>query len=240
MMKKFFLSGLFAIGMLMNVSTFAAPADDDLLLTVVPVIAAATKLAPGPLGEMQKLSGDWYFDKHWELTSIDEFRFYKNTAMKEDAVTYTIDGTQFLSNFSFVYVDAVAGAYDSQQKVYAVVSLWGPPTYDNGSAYVFRSTDKDTPGFDCHYFTDGQGNINNYYIGFGGTLPCDPITKTRRFAKLKQQAGSVSPEAKKAALWARHQKNIIANEKQKGKAAPVASGAPIQAVVKAAFSRLRK
>ncbi len=222
-MKRFFLA-LLSLKLLVGVSAAAAPADDDdLLLMTVPVIAAASKPATGPLGEIQKLAGDWYFDVHADPVRTDEFRFYKNTIAKEDAVTYSIEGDQFLDDFRFIYVDEVGAGYDSQQKVYAVISLWGPPKYDLGSAYVFKSADKNTPGFDCHYFTDGQGNIQNYYIGFGGSVACDPLTKRKRFGKLKRSNPETDPATLQAAMWERHQMNLRANRSNNRKAVPVSS-----------------
>ncbi len=196
------------IGLSLMASGYSQADDsDDLLLSIVPVIAAAAKpaSAPAPLSPtqlLQKLSGDWYFDVRF-TGSVDtnEFRFYGNTISQLNQSTYVMDGDQFLGDFGFVYVDAVSGGYDIPDKIYIVVSLWGPPEYDSGSAYVFKTTDKNTANLDCHYFTDGQGNVDSYYADAGGTLPCEMLTKRRRTsAKRKQSGTGINPSLDKAAL----------------------------------------
>ncbi len=211
----------------------------DLPLTIVPVLAAST---PDPYQAILKLSGDWYFTVHFSTPDVDEFRFYKNTINLNDPVYCFIDGDQYLNNFSVFYEDKVMGEYVKKSKFYTVVSLWGPPDYDLGSAYVFKSADKDTPAFDCHYFIDGQGHVQNYYIGFGGTVPCEPLTKKRRNgSKMKRPGKNVSPQVHKKIIWENHLENIHRNKTQKSKLLPDSSQAlQIQSQIDAALQQINK
>ena len=143
--------------------------NDDLLLMIPPIIAASQSNPSDPLVNVKKLSGDWIFD----VPSFDkfEFRFYESTAFIDPSnKIYTwINGAEFLNNFSTFYHSNVIGGYDSQNKFYLVLDLWGPPVYDLGSAFIFKSTTSNDPN-DCHYLTDGQGNI---------IAPCDQMTKSK-------------------------------------------------------------
>jgi len=211
------------LSVLVSTSSFCQAGVPHLLLNLVPIIAATAPPPPGPLKEIWKLNGDWYFTVHYRDYPPDqyEFRFYRNRIDQLDSTIYVIEGDQFLSDFGLVYVDDVLGTYESKEKFYTVVSLWGPPSYDLGTAYVFKSIDKDTPGFDCEYFTDGEGHIQKYYKGFGGTIDCDPLTKRRRVtAKMKQARKYVNPERKKEAMMARHLENIRRNMLHKSEGLP--------------------
>ena len=220
------------LSVLVLTSSFCLAGAPHLLLDLAPIIAATAPPPPGPLREIWKLNGDWYFTVHYRDYPSDqnEFRFYRNTIDQLDSTIYIIEGDQFFSDFRWVSVDDVLGAYESKEKFYTIVSLWGPPSYDLGTAYVFKSIDKDTPGFDCRYFTDGDGHIQKYYKGFGGTVDCDPLTKRRRAtAKMKQARKYVTPERQKEAMMARHLENIRRNMLYKSKGLPEATqNIPIQ------------
>ena len=149
---------------------------------------------PLALTQISKLPGDWYFDQHSEngSISVDEFRFYRNTINSDDISVYTILGDEFLGNFSFSRDHPVGAAYGEESKIFVVLSQWAFPDTEFGSVYVFKSATANTSGFDCHYFSDAMGNIRDYYIGFGGSIPCDSLTKRKRSSA--KQASSVRTE----------------------------------------------
>ncbi|MGH1540304.1 MAG: hypothetical protein ACRBHB_07770 [Arenicella sp.] len=156
-------------------SGHAQSADDELLLAVPAIIAGAGERTL-PLPEIKKLSGSWIFS----FSSFnDEFRFLRSTAAVSlnNSDIATIWGDSYLLNFELIY-STLTAAYSSRIKRYTALELWGLPHGNDASFYIFSSTNKNSPG-DCHYFGDIHGNINDYYIGFGGTIPCDRITKRK-------------------------------------------------------------
>ena len=205
--------------------SFANDDDDDLLLFLPAILAGNSGNSgnsgdPVSLTQIQKLPGDWYFDKKDSFDgtiSTDEFRFYRNTIAQIDNTSSGIDGDQFLGDFDFVYEDNVAVVYDSAASFFVLLSLWGPPTYDSGSAYVFKSASSNTSSFDCHYFTNGQGEIRSYYLGFGGTIACNSLTKRQKSAaedsSIQAMIFENYPVVVNEDRWQQHLKNIEMNEK---------------------------
>jgi len=168
-----------------SIAVSAAPADDDFLLMIPALIAASqnrNEPAINPLDKVKELQGDWIFSYPGVDSDFDEeFRFYVDTAKTDpsDGRYASIDGAEYAISFSVFIANNLYGAYNAQDNVYAVFHQWGPPKYDSGSMFFFRAASGNTPGFDCHFFTDGDGNIDDYYAGYGGSDDCEPLSKSK-------------------------------------------------------------
>ena len=193
-------SGLVSVLLVCGMSAEAAPApvEDDFLLMVIPSLIAASqnRVEPTPpsppavmtaLDKIKQLGGDWVFSYP---DFDDAFRFYTATAKTDpaDSKYATINGAEYNSSFSVFIANNLSGAYNARDNVYAVFHKWGPPTHDSGSMFFFRAASRNTPGFDCHFFTDGEGKIDNYYAGYGGSTACESLTKARASSQAQAQA----------------------------------------------------
>ncbi|MEM7194146.1 MAG: hypothetical protein AAF402_04290 [Pseudomonadota bacterium] len=147
------------------------------MLLSVPAIIAGT--AQDPVFAQEKiteLAGSWRFIFD---TFDNEFRFYRNSAQQiipNDPGGYSIDGEVFVLDFSFVIDTPLIGIYSAPDRLYLVTEIWGPPDFDGASYYFFDEASRNSAG-DCHFYGDTRGNIADFYVGFGGSIPCDPLTK---------------------------------------------------------------
>jgi hypothetical protein len=178
-MKYFTTQLLMLLVLSLQISKVSATDEDDLLLLIPSIVANNHEVGTPPadsLAKIKLLAGSWYFNQ--DLFS-GEFRFYASTAEVDatDNDIATIEGTSFLGDFDFEYAPLLA-LYIESEKSYLAVEFWGPPTNDSASYYFFSSASKNT-STDCHYYGDTSGNIRSYYIGFGGSIPCDTFTKIK-------------------------------------------------------------
>ncbi len=182
--KGLVIASTIFITILATLSGQAQSTDDDLLLTVPAIVAGGVE-KPSPLTEIRKLAGSWLFNFD---SFASEFRFSGSTATVSpgDPNIATIRGNSYLGGFGFIY-SPLSAAYSSRIRQYVAVELWGPPEFDSASYFLFLSANRNSAG-DCHYFGDTQGNIRSYYIGFGGTIPCDRLTKS----KVSNASGSLT------------------------------------------------
>ncbi len=137
---------------------------------------------PLSLVNIRKLAGDWYFTTtrpNGEYPHDNNFRFDPSTIERLDAVSHYIDGDRYGPSFLYPSQENVGGIYDTEASSYIVADVWGPPTDNLSTIYIFKSADKNTET-DCMYFADASGIIKSTYEGFGGTTPCHPLTKVRR------------------------------------------------------------
>lgn len=212
-------SALISLLLAFSVSVSAAPAnsaDDDFLLLTIPAIIAASQnrgdpvppVAISPLDKIKQLAGDWIFS--YPGPGFDEeFRFYVATAKIDptDSGYATIGGA---ADCPGSCVENLYGAYNARDNIYAVLHQWGPPTTalpeGSGSVFFFRETSRNTPDFDCHFYTDFDGNIDDYYAGYGGSLPCEQLTKSKvssqaQSARAAQASRYVDPDQRNATKY---------------------------------------
>lgn len=170
-------------------SSTAVEEEDDLLLTIVPILAA-TRANTEPLSEIKALAGDWVIEAEildYPKTDFYEFRFYENTARSLDSTYGYIEGDRFFGRSDFAYIvegESVSAVYDKNKRLYTITSVRksvGESDFDIGLVFIINSLLRNTEAqfFDCRHITDSQGNIPSYYEITGGPIPCDRITKVR-------------------------------------------------------------
>ncbi len=149
---------------LLTNSSLGQVADDDLLLMVVPSIAAVSKNRIG-LEKVSFLHGQWKFYYIGSYEFEDFYRFDKATARAStDPSIYLIDGQGSLySDFSVNWcTGGMIGSFSTKLNEYLVLCDWGFPEYDAGSAYFL------TNAHNSFYL------IHHFYIPSTGAIQPDP------------------------------------------------------------------
>ncbi len=138
--SRIFKFCLISIFLTISVPCYAIEEEDDLLLTLVPIIAASAKHKSTNQINTEKLAGRWYFNRPWDEGVFEEFyRLDKNTVYKIDnSNDYGILGESHgSSNFSYKWND-IAGSWNSSTN-YFIIDYWDP-NYEVASIYFFNAT----------------------------------------------------------------------------------------------------
>lgn len=136
----------------------STPDSDDLLLSIVPVIASMNAVPrapvqptePAAVTAVKKLGGRWRLNRNSSGYSFEDFARFNKTQVVNDPDGAIIAGQVALSSaFSFI-LNAADGVYLSSDKTWFILDPWGLPSSDLGSMYVFDSTA--SPITASHYY----------------------------------------------------------------------------------------
>ncbi|GHA00565.1 hypothetical protein GCM10008090_06790 [Arenicella chitinivorans] len=131
---------------------------DDLLLSIVPVIASMNAVPRGPVQPtepaavtaVKKLGGRWRLKRNSSGYSFEDFARFNKTQVVNDPDGAIIAGQMALTSaFSYI-LNAADGVYLSGDKTWFVLDPWGLPSSDLGSMYVFDRTA--SPIAASHYY----------------------------------------------------------------------------------------
>lgn len=131
---------------------------DDLLLSIVPIIASMNTTAGGPVQPtepaavtaVKKLGGRWRLYRTSSGYTFEDFARFNKNQVVNDPDGAIIAGEVALTNaFSYI-LNAADGVYLSSDKTWFMLDPWGLPSSDLGSMYVFDSTN--SPIAASHYY----------------------------------------------------------------------------------------
>ena len=144
--------------------------DDDLLLSIVPTIAATSAWKKPALAPIRKLAGEWTFTSFFARPKAF-FRFDQTTARQINGSAFGLQhlsgDSSLNSEFSSEWCDGkLLAIYYPLYKDYVILCDWGFPTKDLGSVFSFTEVNNTFEYAVTHYRpSDNKILHDQYYDG---------------------------------------------------------------------------